>query len=218
MIEKKRNPGFISPVSALCGLVWLVFFLMHIGAYAYRYPVLSGPENLLKWTIPTLILPLAAVIVSAIFSLLGKRWWCRICCILFLPLLAFSCLRSVSEILYAPAVCSATSDPGDFGVYDKAVEEFLRLNPPIGFPDAVPTDAENVRYRYFYCNSSAETIYIAVSWDTQDTSDASAVHTAAAAKTAVFWEPDQGCITYVLTNRAEYLPASASDVYTIDLE
>lgn len=228
--DSKEPIKAISGTSVICGFLWLIFLIMYICDYSYKYPSFLEPGNLLIWTIPNLLLPLGALILSVLFSLNGKHRCSKISCILFFVLLVFSFTRSSLEKLYVPAFCSATSNPNHFASYDDEVEEFLLLNPPFaGFPQEIPVDAENIQYRYFYCNSSTETVFIAISWEidrksilsdsTADTSeDLIERHVDGATKTAVYYDENNHRITYVLTNHESYLPACSEDAYTIVLE
>lgn len=226
----KKPIKAISVTSVICGFLWLIFLIMYISNYSYKYLFLLKPRNLLARTIPNLLLPMGSFILSILFSLLDKQRCSKICCILFFVLLVFSSARSSSEILYAPAFCSATSNPDHFASYDDEVEEFLLLNPPfVGFPQEIPVDAENIQYRYFYCNSSTETIFVAISWDnrhdqvnsdsvTEICGDLIELHTDSAAKTAVYYDEHNHRITYMLTNHEKYLPIHSNEAYTIVLE
>ena len=145
-------------------LILSVFCYSYLGEYAYRYPTIQNYRILCCYTIPNLLfllLPLVAMLVGIIKE---KRILALICGCVFLISVPFVWFSSVRELLTAPAICSHTEDPKNFGSYDKEMEELIDLNGQGYLPDAIPNKAENVHYYYYYEQAGADTLYVSVSW------------------------------------------------------
>ena len=202
-------------------------------AYSYEFPKINGVKaflgGVISCTIPALITVLSA------FSLIrSKKRMALICLIAYIPVSLIVFGSFTSHALYDPAISSYTSDPDDFSVYDTGPAEYLRLNPPKFYPDSIPEDAENVQYYYYYQNASAEVLYCAVSWQTdeeelrqvteqmeqeemvwQGEDQCSIYFTDRAPINAVYIDYETGKICYVVANREVLLPATMEAAFDL---
>ena len=145
---------------ALCGWGCLVF--SYIRDYSYAFPAALRLGAFFTRTVLNLCVPLALTGVCVIWA--AKKPWAvyYVCYLLAVVCLVGGFVRSVGEVLYSPTVCSYTTDPENFGTFDKKLEpniDHLAL-----FPESIPNSAENVRYTYYFEEASADTVYIALSW------------------------------------------------------
>ena len=164
--------------SAVTVLLWLLTlasaiisgYLIYglLGFYGYRFPQINSWWLFLV-DFGSNLIPALLTGASVFFLLKNQKRTVLICLIAFVPMTICGFFTSVSHGLFNPSVSSYTSDPSNFGVYDSRPAEDLKANPPPFFPSVLPENAENVKYCYFYENASAETLYCAVSWETDET-------------------------------------------------
>lgn len=192
--------------------------------YWYKFPKINSLGGLFVG-IGSYVIP-ALLTGASVFALIkDNKKLAVICLIVFVPVTVNGFCVGLGSALFKPPISSYTSDPSDFGVYDLRPADRLRLNPPRFYPSSIPNDAENVKYCYYYQNDSAETLYCAIAWQT-DEKELRKVEMQMA-QDKIVWKGEKQCairltgrfpmnavyidfennqICYVVTSREELLP------------
>ena len=165
----KRNVKIICVTILVCyAIVWCVGLSLCYQEYNYAYPTIQSGTRFLFRTLCVPAIPLCVLVLATFTIHNGRKKATAFLMILFVPVMAYTWIQSAGEILYAPSICSYTSDPDKFRQFDQRVEEDLRLNPVSVFPVEIPQNAQNIQYSYYHEYASAETTYIALSFQIAD--------------------------------------------------
>lgn len=154
---------FLWIILIICTGVFVGLLCAIIESCWYKYPMIKSWLSFLC-CICSVFLPAFVIFRSATALIHGNLRKAFLNIVLFIPVYILSFVLSAVVSLGVPAICSYSSKPEDFGCYDARPSEILKVNPPKYYPNTVPDNAQDVRYVYYYSNASAETLYIAVSW------------------------------------------------------
>ena len=223
-------------VAAALVLAWVIYGA--VVYYCYRFPFVTNWKWLLTISI-THLFPVVLISAAVFFLIRNKQKFTVVCLIVFVPVIIHCFFAGASYGLYKHSIISYTTDPSHFGIYDARPDESLKLNPPEVFPDAIPGEAHNVQYCYYYQNASAETLYIAVAWETDmqfleqmaeqmeqsmlvESNGSQIIYRAnyriasnitKITKNLVIIDYEKNQICYVVTNNEDLLPETINDVF-----
>lgn len=163
-LKKKLRNTICVVLLCISGILWLLLVYTYVESYLYRYPFISDGFIFALYTLTNQVIPLICLVLAICFLSKDKAVVAIILCILSVPLMMFTFVRACGEMLFFPSVCSYTTDPVNFGTYDKRLAERLNLNPVACFPASIPEGAKDIEYCYYYNDASDETVYIAIGW------------------------------------------------------
>ena len=224
---------FLWAISVISIVLWA--FLLHtvIQSCWYKYPVVNNWFSL-GVCICSVLLPVLFIISSFVALVCGNLKKSCISIVLLVPVYILSFMVSAAACVGAPAICSYSSDPDNFGVYDTRLDEIWRANPPECYPDTIPEDAQNVKYCYYYQNASAEIVHIAVGWQADiqeirsltfqieqgemkslENNQVMVTFTDSYFKNALFIDDEDNYICYMIASPWMTLPCSIDEVFDI---
>lgn len=151
---------------SLISLGWLFVVYSYVQGYYYAFPKILSIRDFLSNTVLNICVPVFLISVGVFFMCKRNKMLFAVFFILATAVLAVGFFRSAAEILYAPTICSYTSDPADYGKYDASTES--RIEKLTLFPTVIPVTAEDVQYLYYFEQASSDTVYIELSFSYQN--------------------------------------------------
>ena len=165
---KKPHNRFCIILLGVYFVIWGIFLWSRVEIYSYRFLTVLNSQGFLLLAIVVPCLPLVICVLAVVAIRKGREILVTILLALYLPVMIGAFFLSSIEISGWPTTCSYTADVDEFRNFDAAISEDLGINPVVAFPEEIPPQAEGIEYCYFYQSSSSDIVYIAVTWQIED--------------------------------------------------
>lgn len=161
---KKTNNIFHIILLGIYLLIWVAYLRFRMDIHPYRFLTVIDIQGFLILSIGVPCLPLVIWVLTVITVRKSREGFATILLALYIPAILAAFFLGAAELLCWPSTCSYTTNIDDLAT----ILEVVDFSSVTVFPGTVPENAEDVQFCYCYQSTSSDTIYIGLTWKTED--------------------------------------------------